>query len=161
MFTNISTMNDSTTQASPLGQGIHLALYDGACGLCNHIVQFVLAADHRAVFDFASLQSVAGRAIVERAGKNPDELNSFYVVANYRTPESQVITKGRAVLFVAGELGWPWKLATLMRALPTGVLDAAYDLVARNRYRIFGRRDQCSVRAVSAETVSSATRRLR
>jgi predicted DCC family thiol-disulfide oxidoreductase YuxK len=154
-------MDDSTTQASPQGRGIHLALYDGACGFCNRLVQFLLATDHRAVFDFASLQCATGRAIVESAGKNPDELNSFYVFANYRTPESRVITKGQAALFVAGELGWPWKLATSMRALPTGVLDGVYDLVARHRYRIFGRRDQCLMQVVRAETVSSTTRRLR
>ncbi len=136
-------MVDSTTQASSDGTGVHLVLYDGVCGLCNRLLQFLLAVDHRAIFDFASLQSTTGRLIVERAGGQPDELHSFYVSANYRTPGARVITKGEAVLFVAGELGWPWKLASLVRALPSGWLDRAYDLVARNRYRIFGRREQC------------------
>ena len=136
-------MVDSTTQASSDGTGVHLVLYDGVCGLCNRLLQFLLAVDHRAIFDFASLQSTTGRSIVERAGGQPDELNSSYVSANYRTPGARVITKSEAVLFVAGELGWPWKLAGLVRALPSGWLDRAYDLVARNRYRIFGRREQC------------------
>ncbi len=138
-------MVDSTTQASSEGQGVHLVLYDGVCGLCDGLVQFVLAVDHRAVFDFASLQSASGRAIVERSGGHPDDLDSFYVSANYRTPGARVITKGEAALFVAGELGWPWKLAGVMRALPSGWLDRAYDLIARNRYRIFGRHEQCLV----------------
>src|ERR1700722_2122378 len=136
-------MSDSTTQASSDGQGAHLVLYDGVCGLCNRLLQFLLAADHRAVFDFASLQSAAGRAIVERAGGNPDELSSFYVFANYRTAGSRFITRGEAALFVAGGLGWPWRLMCLMRAFPSAWLDRAYDLVARNRYRIFGRYEQC------------------
>ena len=136
-------MVDSTTQASSAGQGVHLVLYDGVCGLCNRLLQFLLAVDHRAVFDFASLQSATGRAIVERAGGRSDELNSFYVSANYRTPGARVITKGEAALFVAGELGWPWKLACLLGALPSSWLNRAYDLVARNRYRIFGRHEQC------------------
>src|ERR1700730_9657036 len=136
-------MVDSTTQASSEGQGVHLVLYDGACGLCNRLLQFLLAVDHRAVFDFASLQSATGRAIVERAGGHPDELNSFYVCANYRTPTARVITKSEAALFVAGELGWPWKLTGVMRALPSGWLDRVYDLVAGNRYRVFGRYEQC------------------
>jgi predicted DCC family thiol-disulfide oxidoreductase YuxK len=136
-------MVDSPTQASSAGQGVHLILYDGVCGLCNRLLQFLLAVDHRAVFDFASLQSATGRAIVERAGGHPDDLDSFYVSANYRTSRARVITKGEAVLFVAGELGWPWKLTGLMRALPSAWLDRAYDLVARNRYRIFGRYEQC------------------
>ena len=136
-------MVDSIVQASSEGQGVHLVLYDGVCGLCNRLLQFLLAVDHRAVFDFASLQSATGRAIVERAGGHPDDLNSFYVSANYRTPRSRVITKSEAALFVARELGWPWKLMGLMRALPSGWLDRVYDLVARDRYRIFGRREQC------------------
>ena len=98
-------MVDSTTQASSGARGVHLVLYDGVCGLCSRLLQFLLARDRRAIFDFASLQGPLGRAIVERAGGNPDELSSFYVVANYRTPTSRVITKSRAALFVAGELG--------------------------------------------------------
>jgi predicted DCC family thiol-disulfide oxidoreductase YuxK len=136
-------MVDSIAQASSEGQGVHLVLYDGVCGLCNRLLQLLLAVDHRAVFDFASLQSATGRAIIERAGGHPDDLNSFYVSANYRTPGARVIAKGEAALFVAGALGWPWKLTGLMRALPPGWLDHAYDLVARNRYRIFGRHEQC------------------
>ena len=136
-------MAGSPTQASSDGQGVHLLLYDGVCGLCNRLVQFLLAVDHRAVFDFASLQSATGRAIVERAGGHPDDLNSFYVSANYRTPRARVLTKSEAVLFVAGELGWPWKLTGLMRALPSGWLDRVYNLVARNRYRVFGRHELC------------------
>src|SRR5471032_1865900 len=116
-------MVDSPTQASSAGQGVHLVLYDGVCGLCNRLLQFLLTVDHCAVFDFASLQSPTGRAIVERAGGYPDELNSFYVSANYRTPRARIITKSEAALFVAGELGWPWKLTGLMRALPSGWLD--------------------------------------
>jgi predicted DCC family thiol-disulfide oxidoreductase YuxK len=136
-------MVDSIAQASSEGQGVHLVLYDGVCGLCNRLLQFLIAVDHRAVFDFASLQSATGRAIVERAGGHPDDLNSFYVSANYRTPRARVITKGEAALFVVGELGWPWKLTGLMRALPSGWLDRVYDLVARNRYQVFGRHQQC------------------
>jgi len=64
-------MVDSIVQASSEGQGVHLVLYDGVCGLCNRLLQFLLAVDHRAVFDFASLQSATGRAIVERAGGTP------------------------------------------------------------------------------------------
>jgi predicted DCC family thiol-disulfide oxidoreductase YuxK len=138
-------MVDSTTQAPSDGQGVHLVLYDGVCGLCNRLLHLLLAVDHRAVFDFASLQSPTGRAIVERAGGRPDELNAFYVSANYRTPGAQVITKSEAVLFVARELGWPWKAASVFGVLPTAWLNRAYDLVARNRYRIFGRYEVCLV----------------
>jgi predicted DCC family thiol-disulfide oxidoreductase YuxK len=136
-------MFDSEAQAAARVPGAHLLLYDGVCGLCSRLVQFVLAWDRRRVFDFASLQSAAGREAVERSGKNPEELTSFYVVANYRTPEATVLARSRAALFVVRELGWPWKAAALFGVLPAALLDRLYDLVARYRYRIFGRFDRC------------------
>jgi predicted DCC family thiol-disulfide oxidoreductase YuxK len=124
-------------------KGTHLVLYDGVCGLCSHLLQFVLARDDRSVFTFASLQSPTGKAIVERFGGNSNELTSFHVVANYRADQARMLSRSGAALFVAGELGWPWKAAVLMRVLPTPVLDRMYDSVARTRYRLFGRFEQC------------------
>ena len=127
----------------PAGGGTHLVLYDGVCGLCNRLLQFVLAHDRRAVFAFASLQSPIGRSTVERFGGNPDELSSFYVVSHFRTDRARMVGRGRAALFVAGELGRPWKAAVLFRVVPTAILNRVYDVVARNRYRLFGRLDRC------------------
>jgi predicted DCC family thiol-disulfide oxidoreductase YuxK len=136
-------MTGSPAQVPSAAEGVHLVLYDGVCGLCNRLLQFLLTHDHRAVFAFASLQSVTGRAIVERFGGNPHELTSFYVLANYRTGHARIFSRSSAALFVAGELGWPWKWAVLMRVLPRAVLNRVYDVVARSRYRVFGRHEQC------------------
>jgi predicted DCC family thiol-disulfide oxidoreductase YuxK len=81
--------------------------------------------------------------VVERFGGNPEDLSTFSAVANYRAPEASRLTKARAALFVICALGWPWKMAGLFGVLPTGLLDRLYDLVARNRYRAFGRREHC------------------
>src|SRR5688572_5934880 len=102
-------MTDSPTHVRSGPHGAHLVLYDGVCGLCSRLLQFLLAHDHRAVFDFAALQSATGRALVAGWGGDPEELTSFYVLANYRTSQAQFFTRSRAALFVAGELGWPWK----------------------------------------------------
>ena len=118
-------------------------LYDGVCGLCSRLLQFLLTHDRRAVFTFASLQSTVGRTMVERFGGDPNELASFHVLANYRGKGPQMFSRSSAALFVAGQLGWPWKAAVLARALPTAMLDHVYNAVARNRYRMFGRFDQC------------------
>ena len=125
--------------------GAHLVLYDGVCGLCNRLLQFLLAHDRRAVFVFASLQSAIGRSTVERFGGNPDDLSSFVVVSNFRTDRARLVGRGQAALFVAGELGWPWKAAVLLHAIPPAMLDRMYDVVARNRYRLFGRFDRCLI----------------
>jgi predicted DCC family thiol-disulfide oxidoreductase YuxK len=136
-------MSALIAQVGAGAQGRHLVLYDGVCGLCSRLLQFVLARDHQRVFNFASLQGPTGRATIEDFGGNPDELTSFYVVENYRMPTARVIARSQAALFVADALGWPWKAVGVFRILPTGWLNRAYDLVAQHRYRIFGRYDVC------------------
>jgi predicted DCC family thiol-disulfide oxidoreductase YuxK len=138
-------MVQSEAQLSSAVSGTHLVLYDGVCGLCSRLLQFLVRHDRRRVFSFASLQSTVGRSIVARSGGNPAELTSFYVVADYRTAGSRVFTRSDAALFVAAALGWPWSAARLIRFIPHAVRDRAYDVVARSRYRVFGRYDRCLV----------------
>ena len=132
-------------QQRSVSVGAHLVLYDGICGLCSRLLQFLLRHDRRHVFSFASLQSRVGQSMVERNGGNPGELTSFYVIADYQTASSRVFTRSDAALFVAGALGWPWKAARLMRFVPQRIRDRVYDVVAGSRYRLFGRYDRCLV----------------
>ena len=129
---------------SPAGV-THLVLYDGVCGLCNGLVQFLLKRDHRQVFKFAALQGATGRATLERLGAGPSLPSSFYGVADYGSSNSRVFTKSDGVLFVAAQLGWPWRAAVVLRVLPRGVRNWLYDALARSRYRFFGRYEQCVV----------------
>jgi predicted DCC family thiol-disulfide oxidoreductase YuxK len=133
----------SAWQASSPAPAKHLILYDGVCGLCNRLNQFVLPRDRRGTFDFASLQSGMGRSVLRRFGKNPGDLNTFYVVTNYRSDSPALLSKSRASLFLVKELGGPWRWLGLFGVLPTALLDWGYDLVARNRYRFFGRYETC------------------
>jgi predicted DCC family thiol-disulfide oxidoreductase YuxK len=123
--------------------GAHLVLYDGECGLCDRLIQFLLSHDRRRVFRFAPLQGSTGRTMVRSAGRDPDEMTTFYVVADYQTPRSRLLTRSRAALFALEALGQPWSYLKVLRMLPRPFLDRAYDLVARHRYRWFGRRDAC------------------
>jgi predicted DCC family thiol-disulfide oxidoreductase YuxK len=132
-------------QAPPPVQGVHLVLYDGVCGLCNRLLKFLLGHDHRSVFRFASLQSATGKAMVARWGGDPEDLSSFYVVVDFRTPQARIVTKSDAAFFVARELGWPWTLARAARVLPLALRNRLYDVIARNRYRVFGRYEQCLI----------------
>ena len=136
-------MAHSPIQGPPACEGAHLLLYDGVCGLCSHLLQFLLRHDHRAVFVFASLQSETGKAMVQRFGGDPNELTSFFVFTNYRASDARMFCRSGAVLFVAGELGWPWKAAVVIRVLPTAVLDRVYDFVGRHRYQVCGRLEHC------------------
>ena len=81
--------------------------------------------------------------MVERSGGDPEDLSTFYAFADYQTQEARHLTKARAGLFVMRALGWPWRAAGLFGILPAPLLDRLYDLFARNRYRVFGRRETC------------------
>ena len=126
-------------------RGRHLLLYDGVCALCSGTVQFVLKHDHERLFDIAALQSEAARHALELSHLTPDTQDTFYVITDYRSPAPSVLDRASAVLFLAQALGWPWRAAGVLRILPIGVLNAGYNLMARTRYRIFGRRDECFV----------------
>lgn len=121
----------------------HLLLFDGVCALCSGVVQFVLVRDRRRVFDFAPLQSDAARAALQRFGRDPAALDTFHIVADYGGAAPAHLERARAALFLMAQLGWPWKAASVLRIVPGVVLDAVYDVVARHRYRVFGRREQC------------------
>ena len=138
-------MIGSGMQASESGSGTHLVLYDGVCGLCNRLLQFLLKHDRKAVFSFAPLQISTAEALVTRFGGNADDLTSFYVLADYRTEHVTMLNKSTAALFIAGELGWPWMIARIARVIPTAIRDAVYDLIARARYRLFGHLSACLV----------------
>jgi predicted DCC family thiol-disulfide oxidoreductase YuxK len=129
--------------ASAPRRGEHLVLYDGVCGLCNRLNRFVLQRDVSAVFDFASLQSAAGRSAMQRFGKDPDVLDTVYVVTNYRLDRAALLSKARAALFVIKTIGGRWTWLRAFGVLPDALLDCGYDLVARYRYRIFGRYESC------------------
>ena len=136
-------MTCAAAQALDSTQAAHLVLYDGVCGLCNRLLQFLLVHDRRGVFCFAALQSRTGQSVVADWGGDPEDLTSFYVLADFRTPHARALTKSDAAVFVAGELGWPWKALWMAGALPRGLRNRVYDMIARSRYRIFGRFDEC------------------
>jgi predicted DCC family thiol-disulfide oxidoreductase YuxK len=123
--------------------GQHLVLYDGVCGLCNAAVQFLLPRDRRRIFDYASLQSQTGQAWLTRFGQNPQLLETIVVITDYRGSAPAMRSRADAALFIMRSLGQPWRSLAWLRVLPNGVLNTAYNLVARNRYRFFGRYDVC------------------
>ena len=114
-----------------------LILFDGMCVLCSRGCSFVSKRDRRGYFRFVPMQLAEGRPLAEQIGVNPDRPDSFAFVAN-----GQAYVKSEAVLRIARELPrWQW--TWLFHFIPRVIRDAIYDLVARNRYHWFGRRDVC------------------
>jgi predicted DCC family thiol-disulfide oxidoreductase YuxK len=125
-------------------EGQPIVLYDGVCGLCNRLVQFLLKRDKRGRLRFASLQSEFAERVLTRHGINPKDLDTLHVVINYEQPGEQVLNRSDAVLRAGDELGTPWRtLAAIARVLPRVLRDLLYRFVARNRYRVFGKYETC------------------
>ena len=118
-----------------------VVLFDGVCNLCSASVQWIIERDPGAAFRFASLQSEAGAALLEMhglslpAGADPDSV--------LLVDETGVHEQSDAALRIARGLGRPWSLLWGLRFVPRFVRDGLYRLVARNRYRWFGRKDAC------------------
>ena len=118
-----------------------ILLYDGICGLCNRLVQFVLKHDSAARFRFASLQSGYATRLVQPHGVNPDDLDTVYVI---EAPEALPKSRSDAVIFILHKLGGLWgAVATTLRIFPKPLRDCGYNIVARRRYRIFGKYEIC------------------
>lgn len=117
-----------------------IVLYDGVCGLCDRSVQLILRNDRRGRFRFAALQSEAGRALLEKFGLSPEVLDSVVLVQGGRAWR-----KSRAALRIARRMDAPWPLLWPLTVIPSPVADFFYDLLARNRYRIFGKLDACMI----------------
>ncbi|MDS0282893.1 thiol-disulfide oxidoreductase DCC family protein [Haloarcula onubensis] len=115
-------------------------LFDGVCNLCNGVVQFVIPRDPEGRIHFAPLQSDAGKALLSGQGLPPGALDSVVLVE-----DGEVYRKSDAVIRTAELLGWPYRAAAVGRAVPASVRDALYDVVADNRYDVFGRKDRCMV----------------
>ena len=114
-----------------------LILFDGVCVLCSRGCHFVSKRDRRGYFRFVPLQLAEGRPLAKQLGIDPDRPDFFAFVAN-----GQGCVKSEAVLRIARELPrWQW--TWVFQFIPRVIRDAIYDLVARNRYRWFGRRDAC------------------
>jgi predicted DCC family thiol-disulfide oxidoreductase YuxK len=119
-------------------------LYDGVCGLCNRLVQFTLRHDHDDVFRFASLQGATAARVLERHGESAASLDTFYVVIDFEQATEQLLSRSDAAIVVLHELGSGWRvLSEFVRMLPTAARNMVYNLVARNRYRMFGKFDAC------------------
>lgn len=122
-----------------------LILYDGVCGLCDGVVRFLLRRDRDDAFRFAPLQSEAARVILQRHGMDAARVQSVCAVADYTTDRERVLTRSDAVLYALGQLGRGRRLSVVANLAPRVLRDALYDLVARYRYRVFGKLPACPV----------------
>ena len=119
-------------------------LYDGVCGLCNQLVQFSLHRDVNRRLRFAAIQSDFAARILSRHAINPLDLDTVYFVEACDQPEERLSARSDAVISVLRQVGGGWAVAAaLLRVLPRWFREWGYKIIARNRYRVFGRSDSC------------------
>ncbi|GMV90363.1 MAG: thiol-disulfide oxidoreductase [Candidatus Hydrogenedentota bacterium] len=115
-------------------------LFDGVCNLCNGAVQFIIKRDTDAQFRFASLQSDAGQALLNQHDLPTEDFDTMVYIEG-----DTVYTKSTAGLRIARRLGGLWPLLYAFIVIPRPIRDAVYGVIVRNRYRWFGKRDDCMV----------------
>ncbi len=120
----------------------HVLFFDGECNFCDSTVNFVIDRDRKQVLKFASLQSDAARSLLAQHGaaERASDINTMVLLS-----AGKLYTKSAAALRVGRFLGFPYNLSVVFLLVPPFVRNFFYDLVARNRYKWFGKRDECRV----------------
>ena len=119
-----------------------IILFDGVCNFCNSTVNFIIKRDKKSVFRFAALQSASAGKILSGNSLKKKDFDSFVY-----TDKGRIYTKSSAALQVCRHLTGIWPLMYGFIIIPRFIRDAVYDLVAKNRYKWFGKKEACMIPA--------------
>jgi predicted DCC family thiol-disulfide oxidoreductase YuxK len=123
-----------------LTENSNILLFDGVCNLCNKAVQFVIKHDKKSLIKFASLQSDFGQKILLEHNLPLNYLNSFIYLKN-----NKHYLKSTAALYLLNDLGGGWQLFFCFMIVPKFIRDFVYSIVAKNRYKWFGKNNECMI----------------
>jgi len=115
-----------------------IILFDGVCNLCNSSVNFIIDRDKKNVFKFAALQSETGQKFLDKFGMNKNDFDSVVLL-----DENKFYSKSTAALMIIKEFPSLWKALFVFIIIPAPLRNFFYDLVAKNRYSWFGKKDSC------------------
>ncbi len=118
----------------------HLVIFDGVCNLCNVTVQFIIMRDRKNKFSFTTCQSKAGQEILKQNYFSATD-QSTVVYFKKGVPYA----KSKAVLEILRDLGCCWNFFYILILIPPFIRDFVYDIIAKNRYWVFGKRESCMV----------------
>jgi len=118
-----------------------LILFDGVCNLCNNAVLKIIRQDKNDIFLFTSIQSNIGKNIINELGIDISKIDSIVLYI----PGGNYFIKSEAVFKIANEFKGAWKIIQIFRIFPDFLNNLFYDLVARNRYRWFGKKEECMI----------------
>ncbi len=113
-------------------------LFDGVCNLCNSSVQFIIKRDKKKLFRFASLQGKFGQEVLRKNNFSTESLNTLILME-----DEKIFTRSTGVLRMMKHLGAGWSLLYGFIIFPKFIRDAVYNWVSKNRYKWFGKKDEC------------------
>ncbi len=122
-----------------------IVLFGGVCALCDRTVQFLLKMDKQGVLKFAPLQGPTAAAILKRHPEIEDKTRSVILVQNYETPSESISVRSQAILDCLPALGGIWRVVSWLRIIPGFFRDPVYNFIAANRYKWFGKYEECIV----------------
>lgn len=128
-------------EISDLPKDKKIILFDGVCNLCNSSVRYVIDRDKKDIFRFAALQSDIGGKILKHIGVDQKYADSIVLYE----PGVAYHYKSGAALEIAKDLGGFFSLSTVFKIVPQALRNMVYDFVAKNRYKWYGRKDQCAI----------------
>lgn len=117
-----------------------IIFFDGVCGLCDHFITFMVDADRENVLKFATQQGEAFQSEEMKKLVKPEMGDSIFYLKG-----DKIFTKSTAVLTALSDMGGVWRLALILKIIPAPVRDYVYDLIAKNRYQLFGKHDSCRI----------------
>ncbi|MFC4722214.1 thiol-disulfide oxidoreductase DCC family protein [Geojedonia litorea] len=118
-----------------------LILFDGVCNLCNASVQYIIKHDKKDAFRFAALQSTIGQQLIKEFKIDQTKTDSILLMSN----KMDLSYKSTAALKIASKLGYPRNLMAFFLIVPPFLRNWVYDYIAKNRYKWYGRRDECMI----------------
>lgn len=118
----------------------HIVIFDGVCNVCNGAVNFIIRRDPHALFSFTPMQSEPGKRLTEKYDATMVGVDTLLLIKNGRCYE-----RTDAAIEIAGDLTGLWSMFRVIKILPRSFRDYFYKLFARNRYRLFGRREECMI----------------
>ena len=116
-----------------------LVLFDGICNLCNSAVLTIIKHDKKNVFLFAALDSDTGKKVTQHLNIDVRKIDSIILYE----PNVSYEIKSTAALKIANDFGGIWWLTQVCFVIPENIRNYVYDFIARNRYKWFGKKDQC------------------
>lgn len=118
-----------------------IILFDGVCNLCNSSIQFVIKRDKDDLFRYAALQSEIGKKLISERNIDIENIDSIILIE----PGIAYYTKSDAALQVGKNLKGYRTISSVLNLIPSGLRNIVYDFVARNRYKWYGKKDQCMI----------------